>query len=109
MSLRPNQSSRGHDAGTHSAAKAAQAPVMTSAAAGAAQQGPHVSGGQASAGKEQPPGSSGSSSGGAIPSNRKRESFAPGGGVYAQGTKASLGRRARYLDSSADREGWEQA
>lgn len=50
MSLRPTQSSRGHDAGSHSTAQAALAPVVT-AAAGAVAQGPHVSaagsGGQA--------------------------------------------------------------
>lgn len=61
MSLRPTQSSRGHDAGSQSAAQTASVPGVT--AAGAVSQGPHVSapssGGQASGSKG--PGASGAS------------------------------------------------
>lgn len=76
MSLRPTQSSRGHDAGSHSAAQTASVPGVT--AAGAVAQGPHVSapssGGQASGNKgpgaSGAPAAAGSSAGGG---SRKRE------------------------------------
>lgn len=76
MSLRPTQSSRGHDAGSQSAAQTASVPGVT--AAGAVAQGPHVSapssGGQASGSKgpgaSGAPAAAGSSAGGG---SRKRE------------------------------------
>lgn len=80
MSLRPTQPSRGHDAGSQSAAQAASVPVVTTA--GAAPQGPHVSapssGGQASGNKG--PGASGAAAAaGPVPGggSRKRELAIP--------------------------------
>lgn len=67
MSLRPTQPNRGHDAGSHNAVQAVQAPVVTAAAA---PQGPHVS---AVSGGQQASGSTGASATITGAGNRKRE------------------------------------
>lgn len=78
MSLRPTQSSRGHDAGSYSAAaQAARPPVVTGeAGANSAAQGPHVSSGGGAGAKDGAKAAAAAAVSGGVPGgvgSRKRE------------------------------------